>query len=194
VLGEFGGRGNDTTFRVTNDYDGDGLADIIYLTAEQAPFVVSSATGAVVASWPLDGEHAPILISHGHPVDRDRDGRVEVLMGFLPAEIPFESGTYLEHVRFQWFGDDGPIGPFIEGWPARASPDLDGDGWGDVVVARDDELYLVNGTSGDIIAALGIDGQQGQFAAGRDADGDARPDIVVRDPRASSLTFFYSSR
>jgi hypothetical protein len=184
-----------------HDLTGDGFRDILYVVTAREPLVISSATGAIVASWPLEADYYPIGIRPGAPIDRDGDGDLEVLMSYMPSAVPFDALSR-ERAVYRWFGDGGPEGPLMSnsglrsGWGPQGAPDLDGDGSADVIAPREDGLALVNGSTGELITTLTDPppGPRQFFSAGPDADGDGRGDIVVRDLDTDALYFLYSSR
>lgn len=124
------------------DIDGDGTIDLLG-TARVANQVVwyQNPGDPVNQPWPkhiIDDAPQPI---HGHPVDMDGDGDVDVVMAL--GMLPPEEGADLQHHQIVWYENDGQ--PTKGPWPKHIiceyfpnafeaiAADLDNDGQMEVI-------------------------------------------------------------
>lgn len=187
------------------DIDGDGKIDLLG-TARTSNQVVWYQNPGDPTNQPwrktiIDDAPQPI---HGHPVDMDGDGDVDVVMalGMLPPEH-YHDGVALEHHQIVWYENDGnpTVGPwkkhiicayFPHAFEAIAA-DLDNDGHIEVVATAWDltgrvALFKHRGDPrGPWDMQILKDGWlRADQVIVADLNGDGRLDIVVAAERGSN--------
>lgn len=200
----------------TGDVNADGVVDYVYgagLGGQDTVVVISGATNAVI--WQVAGMF-PLVVGAAGPAARagvfvatadvNCDGFADVIVGSdgrRPSQVAIydgRRGTLMRPV-FSPFATGARVGVRVAGG------DVDGDGYGDVVVGRGPgtgrasvEVYsgrrlLAQGTPPPpardaLLKAFSVVGGNGVYVAAADMTRDGRAEVVVGFDKASSVSIY----
>ncbi len=184
------------------DFNGDGFADLV-IGANGSNSVyaylgraMGAPTLAATLKIPSGGDFGVTVATAG---DLDRDGRTDVVVG-APAEnkVYVYSGTAAGLRAEPTAVLTGPSGSYRFGAAVASAGDLNGDGYGDLVVGTGGgAAYVYLGGPKGLRAGvrLSVSGDFGSsVASAGDVDRDGHGDLIIGSPGASRAYLFRGTK
>ncbi len=190
------------------DLNGDGYSDLLVGRLDTPAYLLGSAVGVTSATavralpssgLVLDRDYGRVVANAG---DTDGDGLTDVLVGGVNGRVWYARTRAPSATGIPTFMTLVMLQPQVSGAVFAAAGDVNGDGYGDVMVASasNETLYIYQGSATGLSATAAAtyrsprSGGFGDSVAGAgDFNADGYADVIVGDPSARSATFFFGS-
>ena len=190
------------------DLNGDGYSDLLVGRLDTPAYLLGSAAGVsatttvrtlTTSGLVVDRDFGRVVANAG---DTDGDGLTDVLIGGVNGRVWYVRTRAVSTSGVPSFTTPVALQPQVNGTVFTAAGDVNGDGYGDVIVTTSatETLYIYQGsatglstTAATMYRSRGGGGFGDSVAGAGDFNADGYADVIVGDPSTRSATFYFGS-
>ncbi len=190
------------------DLNGDGYSDLLVGRVDTPAYLLGSAAGVsatttvrtiATSGSVFDRDFGRVVANAG---DTDGDGLTDVLISGVNGRVWYVRTRGVSASGVPSFSTPAALQPQVNGTVFTAAGDVNGDGYGDVLVASamNETLYIYQGSATGLSTTAATTyrsvrtGDLGDSVAGAgDFNADGYADVIVSDPSIRTANFFFGS-